>query len=123
MIPGTIIFAIFGCVGQWCYNWADERHSERVAVAAEMEAIRPQGKQKEVGLWERVAEMKWSPMKTLSDEEYADILREKMLAVDAQIALVDEEVERLRKEEQMMAKVEGEGSGGEETKTRRLYTK
>jgi hypothetical protein len=55
--------------------------------------------------------MKWSPMKTLSDEEYANILREKMLAMDAQIALVNEEVERLRQEERTMTKVEEEGMG------------
>ncbi len=55
--------------------------------------------------------MKWSPMKTLSDEDYANILREKMLAMDAQIALVNEEVERLRQEERTMTKVEEEGMG------------
>lgn len=109
------MFAIFGYIGQWGYNWADERHSERVAVAVEHEAVHHQ-ERKVVGFWERVAEMKWSPMKTLTDEEYADILREKMLAVDARIALVDEEVERLREEERTMTKVEGEASKREEVK-------
>lgn len=104
------MFAIFGFVGQWGYNWADERHSERVTMAIEHEAVHHQEK-RVVGFWERVAEMKWSPMKTLSDKEYANILREKMLAVDARIALVDEEVERLRKEERTVTKV-----GGEEVK-------
>lgn len=107
------MFAIFGYVGQWGFNWADGRHSERVAIAAEAES----NNKRKLGFWERVAEMKWSPMKTLSDEEYANMLREKMLAVDAQIALVDEEVERLRKEEQGIAKmVVEEQKGGEVVK-------
>ncbi len=108
------MFAIFGYLGQWGYNWADERHSERVAIAAGHEEIHLQ--EKKVGFWERVAEMKWSPMKTLSDDKYAEILREKMLAVDARIALVDEEVERLREEERAMTKMGGEGGVKEEAK-------
>lgn len=108
------MFAILGYVGQRGYTWADERHSERVAIAAEWDPSQP--RPKKVGMWERVAQMKWSPMKTLSDDEYANILREKMLAMDAQIALVDEEVERLKEEERTMTKVGGEGNGKEELK-------
>ena len=38
-------------------------------------------------------------MKRLSNEEYGNMLREKLLRIDAEIALVDDEVERLRREE------------------------
>lgn len=38
-------------------------------------------------------------MKVLSDEEYENMLREKLLRVNAEIALVDESIERLRVEQ------------------------
>ena len=81
----------------------DARHTERVVSAVE-KANEPEKKEK--GFWERVADMKWSPMRTLSDEEYADILREKMLGVDAEIALIDEEVEKLKGEQGVKREVD-----------------
>ena len=44
--------------------------------------------------------MKWSPMKVLTDEEYESMLREKLLRVDAEIAIVDEDLGKLREEEE-----------------------
>jgi len=38
-------------------------------------------------------------MKVLSDKEYEDMLREKLLKVDVEIALVDESIAGLRKRE------------------------
>ena len=59
--------------------------------------------------------MKWSPLKTLSDEEYGDMLREKLLRVEAEIALVDEEVGRLRAEdERVETRSKDEASGKSE---------
>ena len=45
--------------------------------------------------------MKWSPMKKLSDEEYGNLLKERLLRIEADIALVDEELEKLRSEERV----------------------
>lgn len=52
-----------------------------------------------------LASKKWIPMKTLSDEEYESMLREKLLRVEAEMAVMDEEIGRLREEERR-------GSGG-----------
>ncbi|KAK4692589.1 hypothetical protein P7C71_g4650, partial [Lecanoromycetidae sp. Uapishka_2] len=104
VIPGTIMFTMFGFLGQMVYNRLDARHSDNVAV--EVEAVNEGKVKKEKGFWTRVAEMKWSPMKALTDEEYENILREKLLRVDAEIALVDEQVEKLRADE-IRAKEEG----------------
>lgn len=91
------MFTLLGFLGQTVYNRLDARHSEQVALEVE---TAKEGKEKgERGFWDRFAEMKWSPLKTLTDEEYRDILREKLLMVDADIALLDEQVERLRGEE------------------------
>lgn len=84
-----------GWAGQNGYEWADGRHSRKLAASVKGEG---EGK-KEVGFWNRVADMKWSPMRRLSDEEYSGMLRRRLLSVEAQIALVDEEIEKLRDEE------------------------
>ena len=105
VIPGTIMFTLFGYLGQTIYNTLDARHSEQVASDAQAMA---EGKEKDgKRFWERIAEMKWSPLKVLSDEDYGNVLKEKLLRVDAEIALVDEEVERLKEEERRMKETRG----------------
>lgn len=47
------------------------------------------------------------PMRALSDEEYGNMLRERLLRIEADIALVDEEVERLRVEESRIGEIRG----------------
>ena len=43
-----------------------------------------------------MADSKYSPMKVLSDEEYEKVLRDKLVRVDAEIALVDEDIKKMR---------------------------
>lgn len=43
---------------------------------------------------------KWSPLKKLNDQEYVDMMEEKMLRVDADIALIDERIAQLRQAEE-----------------------
>jgi hypothetical protein len=83
------MFAIFGATGQAIYNWADARNSELV--------------EKGTSDKNSLLNSKWSPMKVLSDSEYENMLREKLLRVNAQIALVDENIEALRAQECQMA--------------------
>ena len=94
------MFTLFGYLGQTVYDALDARHSEQVAsdIQAAVEGKNKDGKR----FWERVAEMKWSPLTAVSDEDYGNLLKEKLLRVDAEIALVDEEVERLKGEERRM---------------------
>ena len=47
---------------------------------------------------ERVAEMKWSPMKVLSDEEYEKMLKERLMRVEAEIRVLDERIESINSE-------------------------
>jgi hypothetical protein len=90
VIPGAVMFAIFGAAGQALYNMADARNSEL--------ALAPERDLKDTWL-----NSKWSPMKVLSDAEYEKMLQEKLLRINAQIALVDENIEALRSEEREMA--------------------
>ncbi len=87
------MFTFFGYVGQTIYNKLDARYSQRVALEIQ------KGREEKKGFWNKVADMEWSPMKKLSDEEYGYMLRERLLKVEADIALVDEELQKLRIEE------------------------
>ncbi len=91
------MFTLFGYLGQTAYDALDSRNSEKVAsdVQAAAEGKKTDAKR----FWERIAEMKWSPLTAVSDEDYGNLLKEKLLRVEAEIALVDEEVERLKGEE------------------------
>ena len=55
-------------------------------------------------------------MKVLSDEEYENMLREKLLKVNAEIALVDESVEALREKEREETTKSGRAENGETSK-------
>jgi len=93
VIPGAIMFAIFGATGQALYNKADARNSE---LAAKGDSDK-----------NSFLNSKWSPMKVLSDSEYENMLREKLLRVNAEIALADENIEALRAQERDLAAKKG----------------
>lgn len=91
------MFTLFGYLGQSVYNRLDARHSEQ--VASDAQAVGGGDGKDGKGFWERVAEMKWSPLTALSDEDYGNMLKEKLLRVEAEITLVKEKIERLKAEE------------------------
>ncbi|KAL5468276.1 hypothetical protein PMIN07_002962 [Paraphaeosphaeria minitans] len=67
--------------------------------AREQMAMKERG---EVGetFMQRIAKSKWSPMKVLSDEEYEEMMRERILKVDVEIALLKDSIEALKKEKE-----------------------
>ncbi|KAF2706059.1 hypothetical protein K504DRAFT_493870 [Pleomassaria siparia CBS 279.74] len=93
VIPGTIMFTLFGYGGQHAYNFLDKKNSTEIE---RQEAMRAEGK-KDPSWMQRMAKSKWSPMSVLSDEEYKHMLEEKLLGVEASIALVDESLDEWRK--------------------------
>ena len=50
---------------------------------------------------------KWTPLKKLTDKEYEDLMGEKILKIEADIALIDDRMTDLRAEEK---KIEQEGN-------------
>jgi hypothetical protein len=48
-------------------------------------------------LMQRMADSKWIPLRSLSDQEYRGMLSEKLLSVEAEIALLDEKIQELEK--------------------------
>ena len=88
------MFGIFGAAGQKVYESMDQRHTVEVEGGL-------RGGERE-GWWKRVVGSKWSPMKVLTDEEYERMLRERLLRAEAEIAVLDEDIARLKEQ----AKVE-----------------
>lgn len=90
------MFSLYGFGGQHAYDWLDARMSGRALKQMEM---------KETGevedtLMQKIARSKWSPMKVLSDEEYEDMMRERILKVDVEIALLKDSIAALRNEKE-----------------------
>lgn len=94
IIPAAIMFAAIGAGGQALYNRADEQ----VAESAESTATNTATNRIQSFL-----NSKWSPMRPLSSSEYETMLRERLLRVNADIALIDENIEALKAREKYMA--------------------
>ncbi|KAG9240572.1 hypothetical protein BJ878DRAFT_525434 [Calycina marina] len=90
IIPGAIMFSLFGSAGQAIYNRTNARKSAQ-----------PDAEEKPRGFqW---MNSKWNPMQVLTDMEYENMLQEKLLGINARIALIDESIEALRAEEKDLA--------------------
>ncbi|KAK1751614.1 hypothetical protein QBC47DRAFT_390554 [Echria macrotheca] len=76
IVPGVIMFSLFGGAGQMIANAITWRPSSEPSKG--------------------FLRSKWSPVTYLSDQEYEKILREKLLRVDAEIAVVDDTIREIR---------------------------
>ena len=86
------MFSIFGLAGQSIYNTLDAHHTEEVELAASGTQI------PKPSVWHKIADMKWTPVEVLSDERYEQMLKEKLLRVDAEIAIIDEDIQKLKEQ-------------------------
>jgi len=82
-IPGAIMFSLFGFVGQTVSNYYDKTDM-------------PVSDEPQLNFWQKFAGLKWMPVTVLKDNEYEDMLRERQLKLEAEIALVDERIEALK---------------------------
>jgi hypothetical protein len=78
-----------GYLGQKAYVMLDERHTTAITT----ENVREP-------LWKRALNSRYSPMKVLSDDQYAALLKEKLLRVETDIAIIDDDIEKWRKQRQ-----------------------
>ena len=83
------MFTLFGSLGQTAYNSIDAT-GDALEVSSDIKT--------KPNLLERVANSKWSPMKVLSDEDYESMLQEKLLRVEADIAVLDDHLVVLRQQ-------------------------
>ncbi|WYZ39952.1 hypothetical protein EsH8_IV_000293 [Colletotrichum jinshuiense] len=77
IIPGVLVFSLVGGTGQAIVNSVQGR---------------PEVTEKKKSIFES----SWSPLKKLSDDEYRGMIDEKMLKIDAEIALIDDKIVELR---------------------------
>lgn len=89
VIPATLIFTLLGYAGQKGYNYLDARHTNEKQLAHAEDRLPRKS------FWQRVANSKYSPMKVLSDEEYEKMLKEKLVRMEAEIAVIDEDIAKL----------------------------
>ena len=79
------MFSLFGCLGQIATN--------------KFTAPREISVDSKPGFWRRMSEKSYSPVTVLSNEEYAEMLQEKLLRVEAEIAVIDDKIAALKKQE------------------------
>jgi hypothetical protein len=96
---------LFGWGGQKVYDVLDGRNSVKVVREKEIEeGVREPGK----NLLQRVAESRWSPFSVLTDEEYEKMMGEKLLVLEADIAVIDDKIHALRELQKQQEKVQFE---------------
>ncbi|KAL2753284.1 hypothetical protein ACRALDRAFT_1083053 [Sodiomyces alcalophilus JCM 7366] len=82
IIPGAIVWSIVCGSGQAAVN--------------AFQATDPSSPDQETQGKKGILSSRWSPLKKLTDDEYRHVMSEKMLRLDAEIALVDEKIAELR---------------------------
>ena len=85
MIPGAVVFSIVGFLGQSSYNAIEKWRQENEGRPTK-------------SILQRMADSKWIPLRSLSDEEFRDILNEKLLSIEAEISILDEKIQELERE-------------------------
>ncbi|KAH7083742.1 hypothetical protein FB567DRAFT_529837 [Paraphoma chrysanthemicola] len=90
------MFTLFGWTGQQTYNYLDKRNSRELREQADLKS-QADYKPKDT-LVQKIAKSKWSPMSVLTDEQYEEMLQEKLLRFEAEIALIDERIEGVKKQ-------------------------
>jgi hypothetical protein len=101
------MFSLFGWAGQSLYNELDARHTRQLqssipsptaASTTKTSPSSPPAASNSPSFLQKLAGKKYSPMKILSDAEYETMLRERLLHVDAEIALLDEKIDMVKQE-------------------------
>jgi hypothetical protein len=97
IIPAAIMFSLFGAAGQSYLNSRARRAANTLPKSPD-----------ELGFW-----AKYSPLKQLSDRDYEKILEERLLRIDADIAVIDDSIRELREaESRIKARAAKRQSGG-----------
>lgn len=81
VLPGALVFGIFGMLGQGLYN------------SVQTDGAKYQSK---VPYTQRLLDSRWVPLKRLSDEDYVGILHGRAIKIEAEIAIIDEKIAALQ---------------------------
>ncbi|KAK7544776.1 uncharacterized protein J3D65DRAFT_664002 [Phyllosticta citribraziliensis] len=87
ILPGMIVFSLLGYTGQAFVNRREAQYdADEVADSDSNQKT----------FWQRLASSKFSPVKIMTDAEYEELLKEKLLRVETEIALIDDHIARLK---------------------------
>jgi len=82
ILPGAVIGGAAGFAGQHAMDaWGPDSGSRSNSKPP---------------ILERIMRSKWSPLEPLTPEDYGDILKKKLLRVDAELAIIDEDMAKLQ---------------------------
>lgn len=79
-----VLFSFLGYCGQSAFDHVDMWQMKQTQKPSK-------------SLVQRIADSKWIPLRQLTDEDYRGILSEKLLSIEAEIALLDEKIMELEK--------------------------
>ncbi|KAI4232947.1 MAG: hypothetical protein L6R40_007227 [Gallowayella cf. fulva] len=107
IIPGIIMFSVFGFAGQHLYNALDANHQLSLTNQPTTDALETPTARPLEPRWRRMLNSRWSPMKVLSDEEYEQLLKEKLVRVEAELAMVEDNIEEIQQKARDGEKADG----------------
>lgn len=81
VVPGAVMMCLFGCLGQLAAN--------KYNTPGDVSTGPKQG------FWRRMSEKSFSPVTVLTNEQYAEMLREKMLKLDVEISIIEDKISAL----------------------------
>ncbi|PLB51164.1 hypothetical protein P170DRAFT_436247 [Aspergillus steynii IBT 23096] len=84
LVPGAVIFSMLGYLGQGSYNAIDTWQMEHANSPSKP-------------IIQRIADSKWIPLRSLSDDDYRGMLSEKLLSIEAEMSLIDDKIEELER--------------------------
>ncbi|KAL1965744.1 hypothetical protein VTN77DRAFT_5244 [Rasamsonia byssochlamydoides] len=85
LIPGVVVFSLLGYLGQSSWNAIEKWRLESANTSTKP-------------ILQRIADSKWVPLRSLSDDDFKHILSEKLLSIEAEIAILDEKIQELQQE-------------------------
>ncbi|KAH7037824.1 uncharacterized protein B0I36DRAFT_359464 [Microdochium trichocladiopsis] len=94
ILPGILVFSVLGAGSTLIAQQIGS--SPSAATSAEQQQQQRKRDDPRAGGGGGILSWKYSPMTRLSDREYADRLEERLLRVDAEIAIIDETIAGLR---------------------------
>src|SRR3954463_11248040 len=84
ILPGAAMIGLMGFAGQSGYNmFSEAQQSESTPRRSVMQ---------------RLTESKWVPLKALSDQQYEEMLQQKLLKIDTELLMIDEKIATLKAE-------------------------
>jgi hypothetical protein len=82
ILPGAAMIGLIGLAGQTGHNlFSETQRSESSPRRSVMQ---------------RLTESKWAPLKALSDQQYEEMLQQKLLKIDVELSMIDEKIATLK---------------------------